>query len=707
MSRRSLLVAPCAVSRFAFAGIAWLLTLDLAQAALPYYEGFNTDGDGARYTVGGRGTDFIFSAGDGPSYWEHSFIVGDVGVINKAPARWASLLWTHDIDTTQWTDDALDVFDATVNWASQGRATNLVTYMTPPPTTAADVFVRDRLIAAGHTVEGLALDAFPLPAATNARLILHSSPTDVTPPTKFNAYGAPVITWNSTGLDDMGLTSIGAQVPVANGQVTITDPAHPAAGGKSGTIQWTTNPQSLFAPGRTIAVGGKVVATFNASVAPTIDSLATVDQIISGQIAGTTATGTVATADLSAPTIGNWPFNGTVPGAPGDGFVVRGLGQLTVEAAAMYSFALSGDDGGRFRIDLDHNGQFNAADDVIVDNALHAFQDSFGSVALQAGSYGFEWVSFDNTADFASEVSVAFNPGGGQVGPITVDNWTVLGDHLPTDPVRLNGDIALTTYIPKVVLQERPALVVVDTLGDLLGGRISGQEGAGFFAGADINEPSYGGGGDNIPRSLTLAPIDVSGETGLEITVAMAGTNIDFENNDFLRILADPDGDGPLASVTVANFVGDDTKALVYQGQALGNVFKDYTFDLPANSTNLVIRFEAYSTFYNEILAFDHVRITSDGTRTVLGDTNGDNRVDILDLNAVRNNFGSTGGPADGSVDGDAYPFDGNVNISDLNGVRNNFGTGPGANAVPEPATWALLAIGGLAAILAGRRRVR
>ncbi|MDZ4782097.1 MAG: PEP-CTERM sorting domain-containing protein [Planctomycetia bacterium] len=699
MSRRSLLVSSCALSRFAVAGVAWLLTVTSARAQLPYAEGFNTDGDGVRYTVGGRGTDFIFDAGGGPSYWEHNFNVGDVGVINKAPARWASLLWTHDIDTTQWTDDALDVFDATVNWASQGRATNLVTYMTPPPTTAADLFVRDRLVAAGHTVEGIALDAFPLPTAANARLILHASPTDVTPPTKFNAYAVPVITWNSSGLDDMGLTSIGAQVPVTNGQVKITDPTHPAAGGKSGTIQWTTDPQSLFAPGRTIAVGGKVVATFNASVAPTMDSLAKVDQLIAGQLGGTTATSTVTTADLAAPTGGNWPFNGAVPGAPGDGFAVRGLGQLTVDAAATYSFALSGDDGGRFRIDVDRNGQFNAADDVIVDDALHAFQDSFGSVALQTGNYDFEWVSFDNTTDFASEVSVAFNPGGGQIGPITIDNWTVLGDHLASDPVKLSGDIALTTYIPDVVLQERPALVVVDTGADLLGGRISGQEGTGFFAGADINEPSYGAGGDNIPRSLTLAPIDVTGETGLQITVAMAGTNIDFENNDFLRILADPDGEGPLPSVTVANFVGDDTKALVYQGQALGNVLEDFTFDLPAGATNLVIRFEAYSTFYNEILAFDNVRITSDSTNIVLGDTDDDRDVDITDLNNVRNNFSGTGlGDTDGDND---------VDITDLNNVRNNFGVGPGANAVPEPATWALLAVGGLATYFVGRRRAR
>ena len=55
------------------------------------------------------------------------------------------------------------------------------------------------------------------------------------------------------------------------------------------------------------------------------------------------------------------------------------------------------------------------------------------------------------------------------------------------------------------------------------------------------------------------------------------------------------------------------------------------------------------------------------------GDTNRDGRVDIDDLNSVRNNFGAVGNE-DGTLAGDAFPFDGFVNIDDLNAVRNNFG---------------------------------
>jgi hypothetical protein len=80
----------------------------------------------------------------------------------------------------------------------------------------------------------------------------------------------------------------------------------------------------------------------------------------------------------------------------------------------------------------------------------------------------------------------------------------------------------------------------------------------------------------------------------------------------------------------------------------------------------------------------------------VLGDTNGDGVVDLVDLNNVRNNFG-------GSGLGDTAPFDGVVDLEDLNAVRNNFGAGS-ANPVPEPTSLALLALGAGVAVAMRRR---
>ncbi len=94
--------------------------------------------------------------------------------------------------------------------------------------------------------------------------------------------------------------------------------------------------------------------------------------------------------------------------------------------------------------------------------------------------------------------------------------------------------------------------------------------------------------------------------------------------------------------------------------------------------------FVAIAAGYDHSLAIRHVPVSS----TLTGDTNGDGRVDLNDLNNVRNNFGLTGAPG---IPGDAIPFDGSVDLADVNAVRNNFGASqPPAASAPEPSGWAL-----------------
>jgi len=103
---------------------------------------------------------------------------------------------------------------------------------------------------------------------------------------------------------------------------------------------------------------------------------------------------------------------------------------------------------------------------------------------------------------------------------------------------------------------------------------------------------------------------------------------------------------------------------------------------------------DSYSKFDNVIFEIVGAAIP--------GDTDGDGDVDLDDLFAVRNNFGTTSGAtlADGDTDGN-----GDVDLDDLFTVRNNFGTG--LAAVPEPMTLWFVGLGALALLRRRRRLLR
>jgi hypothetical protein len=236
----------------------------------------------------------------------------------------------------------------------------------------------------------------------------------------------------------------------------------------------------------------------------------------------------------------------------------------------------------------------------------------------------------------------------------------------------------------------------------LLGGSITGFEGTGFWAGADMNEPTIAGGCCTTvdeARELTLKAVDVTGKDNVKVTVSLAATPLDFENTDFLRIAVDIDGDGPKDFQTIGNFIGDvTTKSLTDGTIDLTTEFKDVTFDVPAGATDLVVRFQAQSTFYNEIVAFDNIRITS-GLIELVGDFDLNGKVDLTDFAVLKDNFGSGTTHAQGDAN-----RDGKVDLTDFGLLKDNFGKG-GAAAVPEPSTWLLAALGALALAALSRRR--
>ena len=178
--------------------------------------------------------------------------------------------------------------------------------------------------------------------------------------------------------------------------------------------------------------------------------------------------------------------------------------------------------------------------------------------------------------------------------------------------------------------QTRAFAVATEKGVQLLGGLISGMEGTGFWAGADLNEPNI----SDPPRTITLRPKNVTGKTKLKLSFLLAGTEVDFEGPggaDHLSIKVDlGDGNG---FIEVARY-GSPTGAEKFLVETIkggdgaggppelflpdytkrvGIVAKRFTYDIP-NATQLQVQFSGDCTFWNEIFGFDDIQVTSGDT---------------------------------------------------------------------------------------------
>jgi len=303
------------------------------------------------------------------------------------------------------------------------------------------------------------------------------------------------------------------------------------------------------------------------------------------------------------------------------------------------------------------------------------------------------------------------------------------------------GGQVLATYVDPATSLTLPALLLVDEGDDLLGAFAPVPEGAGYIVGGDLNLDLGGGDGapsPENPASLTLNPIDVTGQTGVKLAIDLAATTVDYEPNDFLRILIANDEDADFT--TVAEFVGLDNASSQFNkslyndelGALQADAFRTFEFDVPDDATNLVVRVEAFSTFPNEVLGFDNIVVfvpstldcNGDGVADVgdftcsneagiteellaelnliQGDLDGQGGVAFPDFLILSANFGSdTNQYALGDLDGT-----GGVAFPDFLILSGNFGkTAAGTAAVPEPSGLALCLFGLLALGRLRRRR--
>lgn len=627
-----------------------------AQRQVLLQEGFNTDGAGTRYTVDGGGVLEVNQISPdlaqlGPVYWARSSDVSFVGVPGATPARRALFNWHHTIDPSAVTISPQfgTLFDATVNWLTKGKANPRVLYSGDTATVGpGDQYLLDRLTAKGATITSDPAVAggvtTPLPSAANFDLVLKSSAGDSGLPSRYTQFKVPMLIYNAADLDDELVSSIGqsaASLEIPNMTIATN---HPAAGGLTGTVPFITGGAASFDTiGDFLPEGAVVLAQYSRTNGFVVSSLELADQLVDGTVASVKATNTITGADIADTAAGNWAGDNTPPGTPTDTYVLVGRGKIQVSQPGKYSFALGVDDGGRLRIDRDKNG-LTAADTVISVNSTGGFRNVIADVDFAAaGTYDFEWLMFDQGGDAGSEVSVAIAAGGGGVEPIDSSAWELLGQEGATSPVKLSGPITMVSYSPTSapVIDTRPLVVLLEegSAGGLVlsGGPFVGFEGSAFWAGAGMNK-----GGDAWPlpatgdRTVTLNPVNVAGKTNVQISMAVAGTFLDFEasngsrgSSDYLEVAVDPDGAGPKDFQRLMFFTApsgslkyfDDRTTHPGNPVRLGLRFQDVTYDVPAGATDLVIQIRGIDTFWNEIFAFDNIRVTagssSSGTPTI------------------------------------------------------------------------------------------
>ncbi len=611
-----------------------LLTAGLTAACaasaqeLVYQEGFNTDGSPnvpPRYTFIGRDVyevpriqaDLGLYDQKGPMYWAHNFDTTYVGN-PEIPARRMIWTWRAAADTSTATEAMLKLWESSVAWLLNGKANARIVVN---PDVASIGGLADRLTALGHTVESDDITTFPDEQAVSADLMIHGPGANNA--SRFILVPKPVIVMNSPDYDDMLVGSIGSTVTFTPGLVTIAAAGHPAAGTASGTFEAFTGDQQFELTGSILPPGATTLATVTRVVSPTVSALADVDAMIAGTKVHTSTAGTVTALDFGDASPGSWPYDQALPGSYTGNWGLRAQGTLNVTAAGTYRFALGSDDGARLQIDVDKNG-FTAVDTVLEDPGPHGHQIVYANVTFPAsGAYPFEVRSYNSGAGGSLEVSVAITAGDVPDDALDSGYWELLGVDGGGSPVKIQGDVNVTGYVasgpdvevpvPVAVLYNGPTETPPGRFYD--GGPFTGFEGTGFIGASGLNKWPYPDGLGY--RSLTMKPVSVSGKTNVKVTVALAATVVDFETSDFLQIYAHPNG-AASAGVLLADFAGVQNAIQPWLAdkrennvRRLTKQFADFTYDIPAGATDLVLEFRAATTWWTEIAAFDNVRITA------------------------------------------------------------------------------------------------
>ena len=598
------------------------LAINVSAQDILFQETFEDDGSDSRYTVeGGEVYELVDIQSDlsinqemaGPIYWARNTEVSFVGVPAPVPAKRAIMSWSNTITEDDVTDGFKAFFLDAVKWlAGDGKKV----LFSPPPMNDGELVLVAILENNGYTVsedENSSSGSGGLPPVSGSAAVDMVIMGKGVSSSRFANYKKPVLTYMASAHDDMLVSSIGATLTTELGPVAIKASDHAAAGGRSDEHEFVSGSHAFDLPGTLLPTDATVVAAFNRKIPYQVNSLKRLDAMVSGQLKSIQSEFTADIADIALDTspAGNieFAYESYLPEEVSGSFGVRGTGKIKVKESGTYSLALGVDDGGRLRIDLDSNG-FSDDDNVIVEDASGAFRYKTADVSFaKAGTYDFEWASFNSDGAFGSELALAFEKGGN--APRTVDSleWDVIYEG--EEDLLLVGEISLTAYVPDVEgeTEEIPFFVA---LGDNVfgGGPFAGFEGEGFFAGSALNKFAM----DTPVKSLEFNdPINVAGKDDLKLVFLASATYLDFETSDYLKIYVEDGGD-PLVLFTAPSgndkFFDDKNTA---QGEItqLGLNLQEIVYDIPSGLDEIWLRIEADTTWWNEIVAIDNIRIIS------------------------------------------------------------------------------------------------
>ena len=615
-----------------------------------FQETFEDDGSENRYYVEGgavyelediRSDLSINQDMAGPIYWARNTEVSFVGVPAPVPAKRAIMSWSNTITEDDVTDDFKAFFLDAVKWmAGDGQKV----LFSPPPMNDGELVLVAILEENGYTVsedENSSSGSGGLPPVSGSEAVDMVIMGKGISSSRFANYKKPVLTYMASAHDDMLVSSIGSTLTTELGPVAIKASDHAAAGGRSDEHEFVSGSHAFDLPGAILPTDATVVASFSRKIPYQINSLERLDAMISGQLKSIQSEFMADFADIalevSPAGVFEFAYESYLPEEVSGSFGVRGTGKIKVKDSGIYSLALGVDDGGRLRIDLDNNG-FSDEDNVIVEDTSGAFRYKAADVSFaKAGTYDFEWASFNSGGAFGSELALAFEKGGNAPQAVDALEWDVIYEG--EEDLSLVGEISLTAYVPDVEgeTEEIPFFVA---LGDNVfgGGPFAGFEGKGFFAGSALNKFAM----DTPVKSLEFNdPINVAGKDDLKLVFLASATYLDFETSDYLKIFVEDGGD-PLVLFTAPSgndkFFDDKNTA---QGEItqLGLNMQEIVYDIPSGLDEIWLRIEANTTWWNEIVAIDNIRIIS-----------GELKVEPPTMSIVRNDDNSVTVTFDGTL---------------------------------------------------------